>query len=47
METMYENLFQKNIPQHKTISKFLFGVYGSHNLLEQRLKKIKKSHTRG
>ena len=41
-QTLYESMFKKNIPQHKTISKFLFSVYGTKNLLEQKLKRIKK-----
>ena len=40
-EAIYESMFKKNIPQHKSISKFLFCVYGNHGLIANRFKNLK------
>ena len=46
-EAIYDQMFQRNIPQHKTISKFLFAIYGTNNILSQKLNKIKKVGMKG
>lgn len=35
-EALYDELFKKNIPNHKMISKFLFGACGIADLLVKR-----------
>ena len=42
-ETIYDQIFQRNIPQHKNISKFLFSIYGTNNIFNQKLNKIRKA----
>ena len=37
-EVLYDDLFKRNIPNHKSISKFLFGTCGITHLLSKKVR---------